>query len=134
MVIFYKNPMDDEIEENKYNKTSFESFVLGMLAIFSSIAFFLLMPGKSFGFNIIGLIDPGVAFNKYVFFLFLTLLLGIVVAGSSIIAIVFGIKDFKGIFRGAHIIKGKGIYLAGVAMGALSIIFLISFFIILYLL
>ncbi len=134
MVIFYKNPMDDEIEENKYNKTSFESFVLGMLAIFSSIAFFLLMPGKSFGFNIIGLIDPGVAFNKYVFFLFLTLLLGIVVAGSSIIAIVFGIKDFKGIFRGAHIIKGKGIYLAGIAMGALSIIFLISFFIILYLL
>jgi len=126
--------MDDEIEENKYNKTSFESFVLGMLAIFSSIAFFLLMPGKSFGFNIIGLIDPGVAFNKYVFFLFLTLLLGIVVAGSSIIAIVFGIKDFKGIFRGAHIIKGKGIYLAGIAMGALSIIFLISFFIILYLL
>ena len=126
--------MDDEIEENKYNKTSFESFVLGMLAIFSSIAFFLLMPGKSFGFNIIGPIDPGVAFNKYVFFLFLTLLLGIVVAGSSIIAIVFGIKDFKGIFRGAHIIKGKGIYLAGIAMGALSIIFLISFFIILYLL
>jgi hypothetical protein len=125
--------MDDEIEENKYNKTSFESFVLGMLAIFSSIAFFLLMLGKSFGFNIIGLIDPGVAFNKYVFFLFLTLLLGMVAAGSSITAIVFGIKDFKGIFRGAHIIKGKGIYLAGAAIGALSIILLVSFFIILYL-
>ncbi|HEX7561025.1 MAG TPA: hypothetical protein VF347_02440 [Candidatus Humimicrobiaceae bacterium] len=126
--------MNDEIEENKYNKTSFESFVLGMLAIFSSIAFFLLVPGKSFGFNLIELIDPGVAFNKYVFFLFLILLLGMVAAGSSIIAIVFGIKDFKGIFRGAHIIKGKGIYLAGAAMGALSIIFLISFFIIIYLL
>src|SRR5665647_2044514 len=126
--------MNDEIEENKYNKTSFESFVLGMLAIFSSIAFFLLVPGKSFGFNLIELIDPGVAFNKYVFFLFLILLLGMVAAGSSIIAIVFGIKDFKGIFRGAHIIKGKGIYLAGAAMGALSIILLISFFIILYLL
>jgi hypothetical protein len=125
--------MDDEIEENKYNKTSFESFVLGMLAIFSSIAFFLLMPGKSFGFNMIGLIDPGVTFNKYVFFLFLALLLGMVVAGASITAIVFGIKDFKGIFRGAHIRKGKGIYLAGAAMGALSIVFLILFFIILYL-
>jgi hypothetical protein len=125
--------MNDETEENKYNRTSFESFVLGILALFSSIVFFLLVPGKSFGFNIIGLIDPGVAFNKYVFFLFLILLLGMVAAGSSITAIVFGIKDFKGIFRGAHIIKGKAIYLAGAAMGSLSIIFLVSFFIILYL-
>ncbi len=125
--------MDDQIEENKYNRTSYESFVLGMLALFSSIAFFFLVPGKSFGFNLIGLIDPRVAFNKYVFFLFLILLLGVVAAGSSIVAIVFGIKDFKGIYRGAHIIKGKAIYLAGAAMGALSIIFLISFFIILYL-
>jgi hypothetical protein len=133
MKLFLKNPMNDEIEENKYNRTSYESFVLGMLAIFSSIAFFLLVPGKSFGFNLIGLIDPGVAFNKYVFFLFLILLLGMFTAGSSITAIVFGIKDFKGIFRGAHIIKGKGIYLAGAAMGIISIILLISFFIILYL-
>ena len=125
--------MNDEIEENKYNRISFESFVLGMLAIFSSIAFFLLVPGKPFGFNLIGPIDAIEKFNKYVFFLFLILLLGMVTAGSSIVAIVFGIKDFKGIFRGAHIIKGKAIYLAGAAMGALSIIFLISFFIILYL-
>jgi hypothetical protein len=124
--------MYDEIEENKYNKTSLESFVLGMLAIFSSIAFFLLVPGKPFGLNLIGLIDPGVAFNKYVFFLFLILLLGMVSAGSSVIAIVFGIKDYKGIFRGAHIIKGKAIYLAGAALGALCIIFLMSFFIVLY--
>ncbi len=91
------------------------------------------MPGKSFGFNLIGLIDPSVAFNKYVFFLFLILLLGVMAAGSSIVAIVFGIKDFKGIYRGAHIRKGKAIYLAGAAMGSLCIIFLISFFIILYL-
>jgi hypothetical protein len=125
--------MSDEIEENKYNQTSFESFVLGILAIFSYIAFFLLVPGKPFGLNLIRPIDPGVAFNKYVFFLFLILLLGMVTAGSSIVAIVFGIKDYRGIFRGAHIIKGKSIYLAGAAMGALSIIFLIAFFIILYL-
>ena len=125
--------MNDKIEENKYNRTSYESFVLGMTAIFSSIAFFLLVPGKSFGLNLIGPIDAIEKFNKYVFFLFLILLLGMVTAGSSIMAIVFGIKDFKGIFRGAHIIKGKAIYLAGAAMGALSIIFLISFFIILYL-
>jgi hypothetical protein len=125
--------MSDEIEENKYNQTSFESFVLGVLAIFSCIAFFLLVPGKPFGLNLIRPIDPGVAFNKYVFFLFLILLLGMVTAGSSIVAIVFGIKDYRGIFRGAHIIKGKSIYLAGAAMCELSIIFLIAFFIILYL-
>jgi hypothetical protein len=125
--------MSDDIEENKNNRTSYESLVLGIMALLSSIAFFLLVPGKSIGFNLIGLIDPSVAFNKYVFFLFLILLLGMVAAGSSITAIVFGIKDFKGIFRGAHIIKGKIIYLAGAAMGALSIIFLISFFIALYL-
>jgi hypothetical protein len=112
--------MSDEIEENKYNQTSFESFVLGILAIFSYIAFFLLVPGKPFGLNLIRPID-------------LILLLGMVTAGSSIVAIVFGIKDYRGIFRGAHIIKGKSIYLAGAAMGALSIIFLIAFFIILYL-
>jgi hypothetical protein len=125
--------MNDLIEENKYNRTSFESLVLGILALISGIAFFLLVPGKPFGFNIIGPIDAIEKFNKYVFFLFLILLLGIVSTGSSVIAIVFGIKDFKGIFRGAHIIKGKATYLAGAAMGALSIIFLISFFIILYL-
>lgn len=125
--------MDDAVEENKYNKTSYESFVLGMLALFSSIAFFLLVPQKPFGFNLIGPIDAIEKFNKYVFFLFLIVLLGMVSAGSSIVAIVFGLKDYKGIFRGAHIIKGKGIYLAGAAMGSLCIIFLISFFIVLYL-
>jgi hypothetical protein len=125
--------MEDDNGENKYNRTSFESFVLGMLALFSSIAFFLLVPAKPFGLNLIGPIDAIEKFNKYVFFLFLILLLGMVAASSSITAIVFGIKDFKGIFRGAHILKGKGIYLAGAAIGAFSIIFLVSFFIILYL-
>jgi hypothetical protein len=125
--------MDDQIEDNKYNRTSYESFVLGILGFLSGIAFFLLVPGKRIGFNLTKLVDPRIEFNKYVFFLFLALLLGIVAAGSSMTAIVFGIKDFKGIFRGAHIIKGKGIYLAGAAMGALSIIFLVLFFIILYL-
>ena len=124
--------MNDQIEENIYNRTSFESFVLGILALFSSIVFFLLVPQKPFGFNLIAPIDAIEKFNKYVFFLFLILLLGMVATGSSVIAIVFGIKDYKGIFRGAHITKGKGIYLAGAVMGALSIIFLISFFVILY--
>jgi len=125
--------MNDLIEENKYNRISFESFVLGTLAFFSSAAFFFLVPQKPFGLNLIGPIDAIEKFNKYVFFLFLILLLGMVAAGSSVVAIVFGIKDYKGIFRGAHIIKGKAIYLAGAALGALSIIFLISFFIVLYL-
>jgi hypothetical protein len=125
--------MNNQIEDNKYNRTSYESFVLGTIALLSGIAFFLLVPGKSFGFNLTELIDPRVEFNKYVFFLFLALLLGILAAGSSIVAIVFGIKDFRGIFRGAHIKKGKAVYLAGAALGAVSIILLVSFFILLYL-
>jgi hypothetical protein len=125
--------MDDQIEDNKYNRTSYESLVLGILALLSGIAFFLLVPGKRIGFNLTELVDPRIEFNKYVFLLFLALLLGMVAAGSSVIAIVFGIKDFRGIFRGAHIRKGKIIYLAGAALGALSIIFMISFLIILYL-
>jgi hypothetical protein len=125
--------MDDQSEDNKYNRTSYESLVLGILAFFSSIAFFLLVPGKRIGFNMIELIDPRVAFNKYVFFLFVALLLGMVAAGSSIIAIVFGIKDFRGIFRGAHVKKGKAIYLAGATLGSLSIILLFGFFVFFYL-
>jgi len=101
--------MKDTVEEDKYNKTSIESFVLGILAILSSSAFFLLMPNKPFGLNIIGPINIHEEFNIFVFFLFLILLLGVLSIGSSIVAIVFGIKDFRGIYRGAHITKGKAI-------------------------
>jgi len=121
--------MKDKAEEDKYNKTSFESLVLGILAILSSSAFFLLMPNKPFGLNIIGTIDMHNGFNIFVFFLLLILTLGVFTIGSSIIAIVFGIKDFKGIYRGAHIIKGKVIYLIGATIGTVSIIFILIFLI-----
>jgi len=70
-------------------------------------------------------------FSKFTFFLFLILLLGVITVGSSIVAIVFGIKDFRGIYRGAYIIMGRGIYLVGAALGSLSVIFVISFLVVL---
>jgi len=121
--------MKDIVKEDKYNKTSIESFVLGILAMLSSSAFFLLMPNKPFGLNIIGPINIHEEFNIFVFFLFLILLLGVLSIGSSIVAIVFGIKDFRGIYRGAYIIKGKAIYIIGAALGVASIIFIIIFMI-----
>lgn len=121
--------MKDTVEEDKYNKTSIESFVLGIFAMLSSFAFFLLMPNKPFGLNIIGPINIHEEFNIFVFFLFLILLLGVLSIGSSIVAIVFGIKDFRGIYRGAHITKGKAIYIIGAALGVASIIFIIIFMI-----
>ena len=121
--------MKGKVEEDKYNKISNESLVLGILALLSSFAFFLLVPNKPFGFNIIEPINIHEEFNIFVFFLFLILLLGVFVIGSSIVAIVFGIKDFRGIYRGAHIIKGKAIYLVGAVLGVTSIIFIIIFMI-----
>ena len=113
------------------NKTSIESLVLGILAVLSSVAFFLLIPGKPFGPNILQPMDAVKEFSKFTFFLFLILLLGVITVGSSIVAIVFGIKDFRGIYRGAYINMGRGIYLVGAALGSLSLIFVISFLVIL---
>jgi hypothetical protein len=129
MIDILKIIMKGKVEEDKYNKTSIESLVLGILAMLSSSAFFLLMPNKPFGLNIIGPINIHEEFNIFVFFLFLILLLGVLSIGSSIVAIVFGIKDFRGIYRGAHITKGKVIYSIGAIIGIASIIFIIIFLI-----
>jgi len=123
--------INNRVHKDKHDKTSIESLVLGILALLSSIAFFLLIPRKPFGINIIQPIDALEEFSKFTFFLFLILLLCVIAIGSSIVAIIFGIKDFRGIFRGAYISSGKNIYLVGAVLGALSIIFIIGFFIVL---
>lgn len=121
--------MNNTVQKDKYGKTSIESLVLGILALFSSIVFFLLIPGKPFGIDLLQPIDAIEEFSKFTFYLFLILLLCMIAIGSSIMAIIFGIKDFMGIYRGAYISKGKAIYLVGIVLGILSIIFLIIFFI-----
>jgi hypothetical protein len=131
MIDILKIIMKGNVEEDKYNKTSVESLILGILALLSSSAFFLLMPNKPFGLNVVGPISMHEHFNVFVFFLFLILTIGVLAIGSSIIATVFGIKDFRGIYRGAHIIGGKVIYLIGAILGILSIIFVIIFLIVL---
>ena len=100
-----------------------------LLAVLSNIIFFLLIPNKSFGINLIEPIDAQEEFTRYVLFLFLILLFGVTAIGTSVVAIVTGIKDFRGINRGLYIEKGKGIYLVGITLGVASIIFLIGFFI-----
>jgi quinol-cytochrome oxidoreductase complex cytochrome b subunit len=112
---------------NKLNRTSIESFVLGIIAVVSGIFLFLLIPGKPYGFNIIQPVDAIEEFNKFTFLLFFILLLSVITLGSSIVAIVFGIKDFRGIFRGAYITRGRIIYLIGTALGILGIISFIFF-------
>jgi len=68
---------------------------------------------------------------RYVFFLFLILLMGVITIGTSAISMVFGIKDFIGSYRGLYISKGKGVYMAGAILGAVSIVLLIIFIIML---
>jgi len=119
--------MNDIIEKNKYKKTSIESFVLGILAILSSFTFFLLFPNKPFGINIIGPMDALMQFSKFTFLLFFVWMFCIFAVVLSIVAIVFGMMDYRGIFRGLHVIEGKIIYLAGVILGIASILFIIGF-------
>ena len=107
---------------NNINRTSIESFVLGIISVISLVLLFLLVPGKPYGFNMLQPVDALEEFNRYTFLLFFILLLCVITLGSAIVAIVFGIKDYRGIFRGAHIIKGRIIYLVGVALGFLGII------------
>ena len=77
-------------------------------------------------------IDAQEEFSKYAFILFLIMLLGVIAVGSSIAAIITGIKDFRGIDRGLYISKGKGTYIAGIVLGAISIILFFSFLVIIY--
>jgi hypothetical protein len=96
---------------------SLESLVLGIISFISVLVLFSLMPSKPFGPNFIDAINPEEQFVRYAFILFLLLLFGSVAAGTAIVGIVAGIKDYRGIDRGLYIDKGKRIYIAGIAMG-----------------
>ena len=111
-------------------RISTESLVLGTISILSCIILFLLMPSKPFGPNPIDVIDPEKQFLRYAFILFLLLLFGTVAAGTSIVAIVTGIKDLLGIDRGLYIEKGRSIYTIGLALGIAGILLLIGIFIV----
>jgi hypothetical protein len=84
------------------------------------------MPSKPLGPNLIDLINPEEEFLRYAFILFLLLLFGVVSAGTSIVAIVTGIKDYKGIDRGLYIHRGKKIYAAGLVFGITGLSLLIA--------
>ncbi len=124
--------MDNEIKKSRSGRVSVESLVLGIVALLSSCIFFLLIPSDPFGISIIKPIDAREEFLKYAFILFLIMLLGVIAVGSSIAAIITGIKDFRGIDRGLYITEGKGTYLAGIILGAISIILFFSFLVIIY--
>ncbi|MES0341634.1 MAG: hypothetical protein ABUK08_04905 [Candidatus Humimicrobiaceae bacterium] len=113
------------------NKFSIEALVLGILSVVFGLTFFLLIPDKPFGTSILQIMDAREDFTRYVFFLFLIMLMGIAAIGSSAVSIVFGIKDFIGSYRGMYISKGKGIYLAGAILGIVTMILLVAFIIIL---
>ena len=117
------------------NKTkerfSIEAMVLGILSVIFGFTFFLLIPDKPFGINILQAIDAREDFTRYVFFLFMIMLMGVATIGTSAVSMVYGIKDFIGSYRGLYISKGKGIYLIGAILGAVTIILLIVFIIIL---
>lgn len=117
------------------NKTkerfSIEAMVLGVLSVVFGFTFFLLIPDKPFGINILQVIDAREDFTRYVFFLFMIMLMGVATIGTSAVSMVYGIKDFIGSYRGLYISKGKGIYLIGAILGAVTIILLIVFIIML---
>ena len=105
---------------------SSESLVLGIISVISGLVLFLLMPAKPLGPDLIDIIDPEEEFLRYAFILFLLLLMGAAAAGTSIVAIVTGIKDYRGIDRGLYIDRGKKIYAAGLALGITGLILLIA--------
>jgi len=105
---------------------SSESLVLGIISVISGLVLFLLMPAKPLGPDLIEMIDPEKEFLRYAFVLFLLLLMGAAAAGTSIVAIVTGIKDYRGIDRGLYIDRGKKIYAAGLGLGIAGLILLIS--------
>ncbi len=105
---------------------SSESLVLGIISVISGLVLFLLMPAKPLGPDLIDIIDPEEEFLRYAFILFLLLLMGAAAAGTSIVAIVTGIKDYRGIDRGLYIDRGKKIYAAGLGLGITGLILLIA--------
>jgi len=111
------------------DRFSIESLVLGILSVICVFTFFLLIPDKHFGINILQTPDAREDFTRYVFSLFLILLMGVTAIGTSIVSMIYGIKDFKGAFRGLYISKGKGVYLAGAVLGSVSIVLFIVFII-----
>ena len=113
------------------NKFSIEALVLGILSVVFGLTFFLLIPDKPFGTSILQIMDAREDFTRYVFFLFLIMLMGVAAIGASAVSIVYGIKDYIGSYRGLYISKGKGIYLIGAILGAVTIILLIVFIIML---
>ena len=123
--------MTEEAINKTKDKFSIESLVLGILSVVFGLTFFFLIPDKPFGINILQIMDAREDFTRYVFFLFLIMLMGIAAIGSSAVSIVFGIKDFIGSYRGMYISKGKGIYLVGAILGMVTIILLIVFIIML---
>jgi len=121
----------EEREKHKINKSyrkrfSLESLILGAISVFSDLALFLMMPGKTIDLNIIEPIDPEEQFLKYALILFLLMLFVVLAAGTSIVAVITGIKDFMGIDRGLYIEKGRGVYIAGFLLGTAGILFLIG--------
>jgi hypothetical protein len=119
--------MAEKPDKRKY---SIESLVLGIISVVSGLVLFLLMPSKPFGPNLIDIIDPEKQFLRYAFILFLLLLFGSVAAGTSIVAIIAGVKDYRGIDRGLYIDKGKKIYMAGIAIGTAGLCLLAAILII----
>jgi hypothetical protein len=114
------------------DKFSIEALVLGIISIIFGFMFFILIPGKPFGINILQAMDAREDFIRYVFFLFLIMLMGVVSIGTSAVSIVFGIKDYICSYRGLYISKGKKIYLVGARLGSVTIILLILFVAMLY--
>lgn len=107
-------------------KYSIESLVLGIISIISGLVLFFLMPDKPLGPNLIDVIDPREEFQRYAFMLFLLLLSGAAAAGTSIVAIVTGIKDYRGIDRGLYIDRGKKVYAAGFGLGISGLSLLVA--------
>jgi len=115
-----------DINESYRKRFSLESLILGIISVLSDLALFLMMPGKTIGPNIIEPIDPEEQFLRYALILFLLMLFGVLAAGTSIIAIITGIKDYLGIDRGLYIEKGRGVYIAGFLLGVSGILLLIG--------
>lgn len=123
--------MVEKINNKIKDRFSIEALVLGILSVICGFTFFLLIPDKPFGINILQTLDAQEDFTRYVIFLFLILLMGVITIGTSAVSMVFGIKDFIGSYRGLYISKGKGVYMAGAILGAVSIVLLIIFIIML---